>query len=87
VKLLEGLLKEFPFADKASLSVALSCLITPVVRAAFPVAPMHVACAPTAGTGKSFLFDIAAAIAIGHRCPVMAAGRNEEETEKRLGPR
>ena len=46
---------------------------------------MHVACAPAAGTGKSFLFDIAAAIAIGHPCPVMAAGRNEEETEKRLG--
>ena len=46
---------------------------------------MHVACAPTSGTGKSFLFDIAAAIAIGHPCPVMAAGRNEEETEKRLG--
>ena len=85
VTLLKALLEEFPFAGKASLSVALSCLITPVVRAAFPVAPMHVACAPTSGTGKSFLFDVAAAIAIGHPCPVMAAGRNEEETEKRLG--
>jgi hypothetical protein len=85
IKLFDDLLGEFPFADRASRSVALSCLITPVVRAAFPVAPMHVACAPTSGTGKSFLFDIAAAIAIGHPCPVMAAGRNEEETEKRLG--
>jgi hypothetical protein len=85
IKLLDHLLDEFPFADRASRSVALSCLITPVARAAFPVAPMHVACAPTSGTGKSFLFDIAAAIAIGHPCPVMAAGRNEEETEKRLG--
>jgi putative DNA primase/helicase len=83
--LLDGLLDEFPFADDASRSVALSCLITPVVRGAFTVAPMHAARAPTAGTGKSYLFDIAAAIAIGQPCPVMAAGKNEEETEKRLG--
>jgi putative DNA primase/helicase len=46
---------------------------------------MHAACAPTSGTGKSYLFDVAAAIAIGRPCPAMAAGRTEEETEKRLG--
>jgi hypothetical protein len=85
LRLLDGLLDEFPFADEASRSVGLSCLITPVVRGAFSVTPMHAACAPTAGSGKSYLFDIAAAIAIGQPCPVMAAGRNEEETEKRLG--
>src|SRR4029077_1079050 len=50
--ILEGLLDEFPFADAASRSVALSALITPVVRAAFPVAPMHVISAPEAGSGK-----------------------------------
>jgi hypothetical protein len=83
--LLDGLLDEFPFADNASRSVALSSLITPVVRGAFIVTPMHAARAPTAGTGKSFLFDVSAAIAIGQPCPVMAAGRTEEETEKRLG--
>jgi putative DNA primase/helicase len=54
------------------------------VRAAFSVAPMHAICAPAAGTGKSYLLDVAAAISIGHPCPVMAAGRTEEETEKRL---
>jgi putative DNA primase/helicase len=85
IRLLDDLLDEFPFADKASRSVALSCLITPIVRAAFPVAPMHVACAPASGTGKSYLFDIAAAISLGQPCPVLAAGRTEEETEKRLG--
>lgn len=83
--LLNSLLKEFPFADEPSRAVALSALITPVVRAAFPVTPMHVARAPTAGSGKSYLFDISAAIATGQPCPVMAAGRKEEETEKRLG--
>jgi putative DNA primase/helicase len=85
LRLLDSLLEEFPFADEASRSVALSCLITPVVRGAFSVTPMHAARAPTAGSGKSYLFDIASTIAIGQPCPVMAAGRNEEETEKRLG--
>ena len=83
--LLEDLLEEFPFVDYVARAVALSALITPVVRGAFPVAPMHVGRAPVAGSGKSFLFDTVAAIAIGQPMPVMAAGRNEEETEKRLG--
>jgi hypothetical protein len=83
--LLKGLLKEFIFVDDVSRAVALSALITPVVRGAFNVAPMHCAKAPVAGSGKSYLFDVVAAIAIGHSMPVMAAGRNEEETEKRIG--
>ena len=83
--LLEDLLVEFPFVGDVDRSVALSGFITPVVRGAFPVAPMHAANAPVAGTGKSYLFDCVAAIATGRLMPVMAAGRNEEETEKRLG--
>ena len=82
--LLNSLLSEFPFVDNPSRSVALSGLITPVVRAAMPVAPLHAAGAPVAGSGKTFLWDCAAAIATGDRAPVFAAGRTEEETEKRL---
>ena len=82
---LEELLPEFPFVDDSAKAVALSAMITPVVRGAFPVAPMHVARAPTSGSGKSYLWDIVAAIVIGQPMPVMAAGRTEEETEKRLG--
>lgn len=82
---LKDLLLEFPFVGEEDRSVALSTLITPVVRGAFAVAPMHVVRAPSPGSGKSFLLDIASAIATGQPCPVMAAGRNEEETEKRLG--
>jgi hypothetical protein len=82
--LLEDLISESPFDDEASRAVALSGLITPVVRGAFPVAPMHVSSAPVAGSGKSFLWDLVAAISAGQqRMPVMAAG-NEEETMKRL---
>jgi len=83
--LLKGLLVEFPFVGELDRAVALSALITPIVRGAFPVAPMHSAKAPVAGSGKSYLFDIVAAIAIGQIMPVMAAGADTEELEKRLG--
>jgi putative DNA primase/helicase len=85
LSVLLGVLAEFPFVSDADRSVALSILITPVVRGGMMVAPLHAATAPTRGTGKSYLFDTAAAIATGERCPVINAGRTEEETEKRLG--
>ena len=85
LSILLGVLAEFPFVSDADRSVALSILITPVVRGGMMVAPLHAATAPTRGTGESYLFDTAAAIATGERCPVINAGRDEEETEKRLG--
>jgi putative DNA primase/helicase len=48
-------------------------------------APMHAANAPEAGSGKSYLFQLAAAIATGFPCPVISSGKDEEELEKRLG--
>jgi hypothetical protein len=83
--LLEELLVDFPLVDEGSRSVALSALITPVIRGALPVVPLHANRAPAAGSGKSYLVDLASGIATGQRCPVIAAGRSEEETEKRLG--
>jgi len=85
LKLLEGLLVGFPFVDEVSKAVALSALISTVVRGAFPVLPMHASRAPTAGSGKSFLFDTVAAIAIGQLMPVMSTGPDTAEMEKRLG--
>jgi putative DNA primase/helicase len=82
---LEDLLTEFEFVDDVARAVALSAMITPVVRGAFSVTPMHVAQAPVAASGKSFLFDVVASIAIGQPMPVMSTGGTEEETEKRLG--
>ena len=81
---LDELLNEFPFINEASRSVALSALMTPVARGAMQVVPMHAADAPEAGSGKSYLFDIASTIATGEIAPAIAAGRDEEETEKRL---
>jgi putative DNA primase/helicase len=83
--LIEGLLVGFPFVDDVSKAVALSAIMTPILRGAFLVTPMHASRAPTAGSGKSFLWDIVAAIAIGQLMPVMSTGANVEETEKRLG--
>lgn len=84
LSMLDGLLDEFPFVDAASRSVALSALITPVVRGAISVTPMHATTAPVPGSGKSYIIDLASAINSGERAPVLTAGRNEEETEKRL---
>jgi hypothetical protein len=83
--LLESLLVGFPFDGDVAKSVALSAMITPVVRGAFPVTPMHTSRAPVAGSGKSFLFDTVSAIAIGQPMPVISTGTNEAELEKRLG--
>jgi putative DNA primase/helicase len=84
IKLLVGLLGDFPFVDAASRSVALSGLVTPVVRGACTCVPMHASTAPGAGSGKTYLWDVAAAIAVGDICPISPAGKNVEEMEKRL---
>jgi hypothetical protein len=82
--LLKGLIEEFPL-NAVSRSVALSAQITAVVRGAFSNAPMHVANAPIPGSGKSYLWDLVSGIATGQPMPVISAGANEEEMEKRLG--
>jgi putative DNA primase/helicase len=79
------LLAEFPFVGPEDRSVALSGILTAVLRPALMASPLHAIPASTPGSGKSYLVDTTSAIAIGRRCPVIAAGRTEEETEKRLG--
>jgi putative DNA primase/helicase len=82
--ILDELFAEFPFEDEASRAAAFSMLITPVARGAMPVAPAHLATAPAAGTGKSYLADIASMIATGEQCAVTSFSTNPDETEKRL---
>jgi putative DNA primase/helicase len=89
LRLLDGLLHEFPFRDgggdqSIDRAVALSELLTPVLRAAMSNAPMHLANAPQPGTGKSYLADLASEIATGERCAVVAFSPSPEETEKRV---
>jgi len=55
-----------------------------VARGALDAAPLHAFRASAAGSGKSYLVDIASAVATGRICPTVAAGPKEEEQEKRL---
>ncbi|QGY03581.1 hypothetical protein MMSR116_18065 [Methylobacterium mesophilicum SR1.6/6] len=82
---IEALLVGFPFVGPVDRAVAMSGILTALVRGVLPTAPLHAIRAHSPGTGKSFLVDLAAVIATGRRCPVIAAGKTEEETEKRLG--
>ena len=84
IRLLDELIAECPFEDDASRSVALSAQMTPVVRAACGCAPVHATTAPAAGTGKSYISEIAAAIALGQPCPIVPVGVESIEFEKRF---
>jgi hypothetical protein len=92
LKLLIDLLSEFSFKriggeqeKRLNRSVALSGLLTALVRGSLPTAPMHLVRAHMPGTGKSYYVDTAAMIATGRLCPVITALKSTEETEKRLG--
>ncbi|MFC0386827.1 hypothetical protein [Muricoccus vinaceus] len=82
---LDTLVDTFPFVDKPSRAVALSAIFTACIRRSLPTAPMHAFTAPTAGSGKSMLVDLASVIAFGREAGVIAQGKTEEELEKRLG--
>jgi hypothetical protein len=84
IETLNGLLDEFPFVSDLDRSVALSLLITPVVRGAISVAPLHAIKASTAGTGKSYLADLTSAISTGRPCPTTGMSPDPKETESRL---
>jgi hypothetical protein len=88
LKLLKDLLSEFSFQQQKSgldRSVALSGILTTLLRGSLPAAPIILVRASTPGTGKSYLVDVIAAIATGSVCPVISASRNDEESEKRIG--
>src|SRR5262249_43526256 len=92
LQLLIDLLSEFSFKriggeheKRLNRVVALSGLLTALVRGSLPTAPMHLVRAHMAGTGKSYLIDTIATIATGRICPVITALKSVDETEKRLG--
>jgi hypothetical protein len=82
---LKDLISTFPFVEAADRSVALSSILTACIRRSLRTAPMHAFTAPTAGTGKSKLVDLASVIATGREAGVISQGRTAEEFEKRLG--
>lgn len=77
-------MRGFPFVDGAAKSVALSAILTALVRPSLAFTPLHAFDAPTAGTGKSKLAGLAAVIAVGVTPPALSQGKSGEENEKRL---
>lgn len=84
LKSLRGLIDTFSFVSDHDRSVALSGILTACIRRSLPSAPLHGFSAPTAGSGKSMLVDLASIIACGRQAAVMSQGRDEAEQEKRL---
>jgi putative DNA primase/helicase len=82
---LKDLFAEFPFKRALDLSVAISGLLTALLRGSLPTAPVYLVRADTPGTGKSYLVDATAIIATGRLCPVITAGKSPDESEKRIG--
>jgi putative DNA primase/helicase len=83
--LLRDLIGTFPFVGEVDRAVALSAILTALVRRSLPSAPLHAFSSPVAGSGKSKLVDIASVIATGREAGVIAQGKSKEEFEKRLG--
>lgn len=82
--LLETAYRDFPFADDASKAVAVSSLLTAVIRPAIDCAPVHAFSAPQYGAGKSLQASFAAIVATGTKAGMLAPGHNQEEFEKRV---
>lgn len=82
---LNALLDQFPFVDEVDRAAAVAMLLTAVVRPSLPTAPLFGITAPTPGTGKSYLADLASALATGSKAAVVAADCDEEELDKRIG--
>jgi putative DNA primase/helicase len=74
----------FDFQSEKDRAVAMSLVLTRLARIGMATAPLHAYDAPTAGSGKSMLVDIASVIATGERATVFAQGGKLEEFEKRL---
>ena len=77
-------LTNFPVVNETDHAVALSGLITPIVRGAVSQMPLHANRASTARTGKSFLVDVASAIATARPCPVATWVKDQKEADARL---
>jgi len=78
------LIRDFPFRDPPSRSVALSAVLTGLVRSSLPTAPLHAFTAPKMGTGKSLLAAVVSLIVTGHETSVISQSTNESEESKRL---
>lgn len=75
----------FNYADKISRSVALSAVLTALLRPTIPTAPAFAFDAPKQGSGKSYFCECLGILAVGKPQPVTPAiEKNEDEIRKTL---
>ncbi len=84
LSVLQELLKDFPFENEESQSVALSAILTGLVRKSIRTAPLHAFTAPKMGSGKSLLCDAVGLICTGRNNSVLPQASDEAEETKRL---
>ncbi len=84
LKRLRHILQDFPFISDEDESVALSAILTVLVRGNFATAPAFGFNAPAAGSGKTLLANAIHIISIGSPVTPMSLGFNKEEQEKQI---
>lgn len=75
---------EFPFADGYGRSVALAMMLTALVRHALPSAPLFGISATLMGSGKTYMAQLPALLALGQQAPVIAPARDAKEEAKAI---
>lgn len=81
---LAEILAGFPFVDDAARAVAVSAILTTLVRRALRAAPMVVLTAPKMGSGKTLLSAICSYVATGRPAAVMTQDADPVSERKRL---
>lgn len=79
-----ALFRAMPFVDEGSRAVAMSALITALVRPTLRAAPMHLFDAAMAGTGKSKMASVVGVLATGVEPSASAWASSDDENEKRI---
>ena len=78
------ILKDFPFENEASKSVAFAAILTALIRRSIATAPLFGFTAPKMASGKSLLADVVSLIGTGKPNSVIAQAENEAEEKKRI---
>lgn len=82
---LDDLIDDFPFRDTASMVNLFGLMLTPLIRPAVDVVPLHLVQSSIERTGKGMLINSALGHAVlGGPVPSVQIGEREEEREKRF---
>ena len=85
VTLLKDALSDFPFIDAPSAAHAMAMIVQPFIRPLIDgPTPLYLIDAPTRGTGKTLLANLACLLSDGSAARAMAMPRSDEELEKRI---